>query len=118
MAKLSPEMEARRHELLDGILEVAKLLATDFGMEEDKAEQLGNAVADWIAETHGGSTLTIPMDYHFHKSKRDFEMYERFKSHNYAQLARDYGIHERSVRRIIDRIHKQVIKKSQPDMFN
>lgn len=118
MAKVKPEMEALRHELLDGIVEAAKMLACDFGMESEKAEQLGNAIADWVADTHGGTTLVIPMDYHFHRSKRDFEMYNKFTGHNYSQLARDYGIHDRSVRRIIGRIQKLIVKKSQADMFD
>lgn len=118
MAAIKPEVEDKRHEVLEGISDATRRFACDFRMEADKAEQMGCMIADWIAETYGGTSLTFPKDYHFRRSKRDFEIYNKFNGRNHDDLAREYDVHTRTIRRIIARIQKQIIKRNQTDMFN
>ncbi|WP_238945399.1 Mor transcription activator family protein [Allofranklinella schreckenbergeri] len=51
----------------------------------------------------------------------ELEIYNKFTGDNYDELARHYGISERTARRYIDRIRKRLAaaaRRNQRDLFN
>ena len=111
------QMEHRRHEILSDLATQAKVLAHDFNMQHDKAEQLGMALADYMATHWGGQLVCFPKDAKFRRHKRDIEMYHDFRGHNYSELATKYDMTERGVRKVIDRMTRIMITERQGDMF-
>lgn len=111
-------MSVKRHELLTHVSTSVAKQAIDFGLSEDIATQLGDNVANTISELFGGQNFTFPRDYLFKLNQRDMQIYEAFKGNNYAELSQRYNMTERGIRKVIDRIHKHIIKQKQPSLFN
>uniref|UniRef100_UPI0009E2E867 Mor transcription activator family protein n=1 Tax=Gilliamella sp. Nev6-6 TaxID=3120252 RepID=UPI0009E2E867 len=45
-------------------------------------------------------------------------IYDAFKGNNYAELSQKYNMTERGIRKVIDRVHKRMIKEKQPALFD
>ncbi|OCG02945.1 Mor transcription activator family protein [Gilliamella sp. wkB112] len=111
-------MSIKRHELLTHIsLSVARE-AMDYGLSDDIAAQLGDNIANTISELFGGQNLTFPRDFIFKLNQRDLQIYNAFKGNNYAELSQKYNMTERGIRKVIDRVHKRIIKEKQPALFD
>ena len=111
-------MSIKRHELLTHIASMATNDAIDFGLSKDAALQLGDCIANTLSELFGGQNITIPRDYIFKLNQRDLQIYDEFKGTNYAELSQKYSMTERGIRKVIDRVHKRVMKHKQPALFD
>ncbi|XKM14278.1 Mor transcription activator family protein [Orbaceae bacterium ac157xtp] len=111
-------MSIKRHELLTHVSTSVASEAMDFGLPEDIAAQLGDSVANVISELFGGQNFTFPRDYIFKLNQRDMQIYDSFKGNNYAELSQKYNMTERGIRKVIDRVHKRVMKQKQPALFD
>lgn len=112
------QMHVRRSELLTSVAASATELARDFGLPDNVAEQVGAAVADTIAEQWGGQVLSIPKDFHFKLSQRDREILEHRRQGATAQeIARQYNMHVRSVRRLLRRAELRGRDDRQQQLF-
>lgn len=114
---MTSSMENRRHELLSDVALNMKLLAIEHGVSEEIAEQLGINAANFLAEHWGGQMLSIPKDHFFKLAERDELIYADFKGNNWSELIRKYNMTENGIRRVINRVHKRIINKLQPDLF-
>lgn len=106
-----------RHELLEDIAAHATNVLTEYGVNVELADQAAVAIIDHLVEHWGGQLITFPKDFFFRMAKRDQEIYDRFTGHNYAELAKEYGITQRAVYKVISRVKKRVIREIQPDLF-
>lgn len=111
-------MSIKRHELLTHVSLSVANEAIDFGLPEDMASQLGDSIANTISELFGGQNFTFPRDYIFKLNQRDMQIYDEFKGTNYAELSQKYNMTERGIRKVIDRVHKRVMKHKQPALFD
>ncbi|MDF7669851.1 Mor transcription activator family protein [Orbaceae bacterium ESL0721] len=111
-------MSIKRHELLTHIASSVESDAIGFGLSADIASQLGDNVANTISELFGGQNFTFPRDYIFKLNQRDLQIYDEFRGSNYAELSRKYNMTERNIRKVIDRVHKRMLKQKQPGLFD
>jgi hypothetical protein len=56
-------MERKRHRLLSELSDFVTEMGIDFNLSPEQAEQLGRAVADFLATHFGGQNITFPRDY-------------------------------------------------------
>lgn len=110
-------MEQSRHELLSDVADLTATIVADHGLSEDRAEQIGCAVANRIAEHWGGQLINIPKDYLFKLSQRDLQIYEDFNGTNHPDLARKYGVGVRAIYKIIKRVSKRETDRRQVSLF-
>lgn len=104
MANRESMMEYRRCELLADVHAHVRVIATDHGVDESVADQLGCAVADHLAESWGGMNFTIPKDHSYKLSARDLEIWEQFDGRNHHTLAKRHGLTVRAIYKIIKRV--------------
>ncbi|MCO1335328.1 hypothetical protein MO867_13400 [Microbulbifer sp. OS29] len=116
MSHQDPNMESRRHELLEEIHAHAREVLTQHGVDSDIADQAGCAIADHLATTWGGQIVTVPKDYHYRVASRDAQIYEEFNGRNHSQLARKYGMTVRGIYKVISRVRAKG-DPNQPGLF-
>ena len=113
-------MAVRRNEFLADLLDVAKKHLAEH-VSDAAADLVASDLTNHLADYWGGQQINFPKDYHWKLSKRDAEIYAAFNGHNYAALAMKYNIHERSVRRLLERIRKRMQAAADArnrDLFN
>lgn len=104
-------MASRRNQFLADLMDVAK---------KHLQEHVSAPAAD-LADYWGGQLINIPKDYHWKLSQRDAEIYAAFNGHNYAELAKKHDMHERSLRKLLDRVRKRMAAAADRrtrDLFN
>ncbi|MCD7099071.1 Mor transcription activator family protein [Stenotrophomonas sp. MMGLT7] len=113
-------MEARRHELLTEVAElISQQLVRTHAVSADLAELVGSSVADALAEHWGGQIITYPKDAHYKASKREHEiLLAHRRGATFASLARETGMTERGVRRLINRAQVRASGLDQPGLFD
>ncbi|MEI7250302.1 Mor transcription activator family protein [Pectobacterium versatile] len=109
-------MEEKRHKLLSEVADHVAETAADYGCSTEHAEQLGLAVANFLAEHFGGQNFTFPRDYVYKLALRDLQIYNEHKGNNWAELSSKYGITERGLRKLIHRVHRRMMKSRQPNL--
>ncbi|WP_082877313.1 Mor transcription activator family protein [Comamonas thiooxydans] len=65
--------------------------------------------------------INIPKDYRWKLSQRESEIYAEFNGYNIADLARKFNMHERSMRKLLDRVRKHMAAatdRRNRDLFN
>ena len=116
MSSRDSMMETRRHELLSDIHAQATTIIQDHGINQDIADQVGCAIADYLAQNWGGQNFTIPKDHYYKVANRDMEIYGKFNGRNYHTLARQYSLSVRAIYKIIKRIRAKG-DPNQPALF-
>jgi Mor family transcriptional regulator len=85
--------DLRRHELLSDLAEqAARRLMEKHGISEEAAGDIGNELADFIADHWSGQDLYFPSDQSFRLNTRDWEIFRRMERGYAPDLAREYGI--------------------------
>lgn len=110
-------METKRHELYADIRAHISAVLTQHKVADDVADQAAVAVVNHLSEHWGGSTFSFPKDVAHLTSKRDLEMWQKFRGHNHRELALEYGLSENAIYKILKRMQQQVLSAQQPDMF-
>lgn len=112
-------MEARRAELYEHIAAKASSTACELGIDKMLADHLAAAVVDGFVEDVGGEVLSFPKDAAFRLSQREMEILDRHrKGDTFAQLARDYNMGERGMRKLIKRAQLRNPAFNQPELFS
>ena len=99
----SGPMADRRNELLSQVAVHAAEVARDHNVPDEHADQIGCAIADFLADLWGGQLITFPKDMAYRLSQRDLIIYAEFNGTNHGALARKYGIGTRAVYKLIAR---------------
>jgi Mor family transcriptional regulator len=117
---MSMHMDIKRHELFEDLVTVTEGLLKSYGTPDAAAPLIANALADELADRWGGQNMTFPKDYARAISKRDAEVYARFTGDNYAELAKEYGLTERGMYKLIKRIRDRLRRQARgaPDLFS
>lgn len=85
--------DARRSELLQEVAEVTGLqLIKAHGIPEEKAHEVGNAIADFLADHWKGQTIYIPGAWRYKCLDRDWEIHRLMARGNANELAAKYGL--------------------------
>lgn len=110
--------DARRHELLADLAEqTAVLVVEKLGTDQDKAIDVGNALADFVSQHWAGQSIYITGDSKHKLSKRDWEIYQRMQRGNAHELAKEYGISFVRIYQIYRRCLEIARAKTQPSLF-
>lgn len=108
MRALSKHTEDKRHALYLDLTTVMTAQLVEYGMQQAGAEAVANALADHIADYWGGQTITFPKEYQRHLSQRDVEIYQRYTQEAHDDLARELGITERGLYKLVARVRKRL----------
>lgn len=73
------------------------------GMEPDSAQRVAHEAVLRFAEDHPGEGVYVPKGHLFRLDVRDQAIYDKFTGRNFNELARDFGVTPRHVRRVIKR---------------
>ncbi|WP_208508413.1 Mor transcription activator family protein [Variovorax paradoxus] len=110
--------EIRRHELFSEMAErLARHMMDKHGIEEDRAIDIGNDLADFLTEHWKGQNVYINSDREFRLSKRDWEIFGRMRRGNANDLAAEYGISYVRVHQVYRRCLAEARRRVQPDLF-
>lgn len=110
--------EARRHELLaDCAEQIARRLIEEHDLDEEAACDVGNQLADFLANHWKGQDVYIPADQAFKLNVRDWEIFRRFARGNSNELARDYGVSKVRIHQIYKRCLKEYRARTQNSLF-
>lgn len=113
MSRYSAPMEQARHELLSDVAcQITEELKV-FGIDVEVAGQVGDAIANHLAEHWGGQTICYPKDYVFKLNARDMEIYNRCNGSNHMQLAREYKLSVRAVYKLLKRVRRRITDRTQ-----
>lgn len=115
-------MSGRRHELLQHVVDVIQAKLGELGISAEAADLVANAAADTLADSWGGQLINIPTNYRWRLSRREAEIYNDYRAgRSVADIARRLSLHERSVRKIIDRIRARILaaaRANNRDLFD
>ena len=113
-------MASRRNQFLADLMDVAKKHLQEH-VSGPAADMVASSLTDHLADYWGGQLINIPKDYHWKLSQRDAEIYSEFNGYNYAELAKKHDMHERSLRKLLDRVKKRMAVSADrrtKDLFN
>lgn len=113
MSRYSAPMERSRHELLSDVACQVTNELKAFGIDPEVAGQVGDAIANHLAEHWGGQSICYPKDHIFKINARDQEIYARFNGTNHGQLAREYKLSVRAVYTLLKRVQKRMTDRAQ-----
>lgn len=110
--------EVRRHELLADVAEnVAQRLIEKHGLAQDIAIDVGNDLADFLAEHWRGQNIYMVGDRQFKLNHRDWEIFHRMERGNAHELAAEFGISFVRVYQIYKRCLAEARSRVQNDLF-
>lgn len=110
--------DVRRHELLADVAEqTARRLIERHALDEGLAVDVGNALADFLAEHWKGQNVYIVGDQAYKLAERDWEIFRRMERGNAHELAKEYGISYIRVYQIHKRCLAEYRRRTQPDLF-
>lgn len=116
---ISGRMEEKRNELFQDVVALTDGELRQFGVDEKASTLIANALADKLADFWGGQNITFPKDYKRKLSARELEVYERFDGSNFDVLAKEFGMTERGMRKLIKRVRERLRRNAQgmPQLF-
>lgn len=96
--------DARRHELLADVAErIAQRLIEQHTIDEDTACDVGNDLADFLADHWKGQTFYLPADQTYRLNQRDWEIFRRMERGKAPDLAMEFGISKVRVHQVYKR---------------
>jgi Mor family transcriptional regulator len=110
--------EARRHELLADVAEqAAKRLIEKHEIDEDVACDVGNQLADFLAEHWKGQSIYMPGDQAFRLNQRDWDIFRRFERGNSNELAREFNVSKVRIHQVYKRCLSEYRARTQNSLF-
>lgn len=110
--------ERRRHELLAGVAEHTALrLVQEHKLPEELAADIGNFLADWLADHYGGQSIYFVKDEGYKLNDRDRYIFERMARGNAHDLAAELGLSFVRVYQIYRRCLAAARAARQPQLF-
>lgn len=114
-------MSVRRHELLQQVSDTILDELVKLGISQDAADLMANLVADVLADQWGGQLINFPTNFRWKLSQREAKIYALHKSGlSIGEIAKEFGMHERSVRKSLDRMRARILaasKANNKDLF-
>lgn len=100
------------------IIDHCRTCLIDGGIEPGRADFIATEVSNRCAADWGGQYIYVPKDFASILSKRDREIYDKFKGNNHSELAKEYNISVVWVYKIIRTVREYDRKHNQPDLFS
>lgn len=111
--------DLRRHELLSDVAEhAAQRLIEKHDLDEDTACDIGNSLADFLAEHWKGQSIYMPGDQPFKLNARDWEIFRRFERGNANDLAKEFNRSKVRIHQIYKRCLAEYRARTQGGLFD
>ncbi|HBC5210044.1 TPA: hypothetical protein KEU09_003331 [Serratia marcescens] len=112
MQKIKPgNMSVKRSKLYIELSAHIKSFCESKSLTQEFSKELSDDIVDLIAVSFGGQNITFPADAQYYTDLRSIDIYNDFvDSFSYSELASKYGLTERGVRKVIERV-KEKLKK-------
>lgn len=101
----------QRNALLADLVQVTIDLFQKNEIPDTVAVITANTLADRLADYWGGQVITFPRDFMWKLAKVELEIYDQFNGRNYDELARQYGMTTRGVRKLIGRVRVKLARQ-------
>jgi Mor family transcriptional regulator len=113
------EVENKYPEILaDFVAKAVERLAAR-GLERVLAQDIAWELAEMMRKDWGGQgNLYIPKGLDYDLSKRDLEIFRKFNGANYLALAQEYGVTDRQIRSIVNKVREVEFLKRQGSLFD
>lgn len=98
----------KRHELLAELQDVVARQLTDMGATPDAAALVAAFLVDYLSTYWAGQVVSFPKDALYKLTLKELEVLELFQGDNYDQLARQFGMTPRGMRKLISRINARI----------
>ncbi|GAA5784660.1 Mor transcription activator family protein [Chitiniphilus shinanonensis] len=110
------------HKSSELLREMVDLLTQSVAENSQLAPEVARLVAqeatDQVAIRWGGSHFYLPKDHYRIVTEQHRAIYDKFDGHNTAELARETGLTERAIQRIVKRVRESDRAMRQGDLFN
>ena len=103
--------------LVDMAQHVSSALTELLGIESEKAEHVGQEIANRMAGHWGGQNIYFPMGLSYKLSQRDRQIFDDFTGANHSELARKYGVSLQWIYKVVKTVRQEEIARRQGDMF-
>lgn len=113
-------MATRRNQLLTDVMEVAAARLSEH-VSPSAADMIAGDLADHLADYWGGQLINFPKDFRWKLGQREMEIYDAYNGANLGDLARQYDISERGLRKLIARVRERIAKATRSanqDLFH
>ena len=87
------------------------------GIDEETARRLGREIVVRFAEDHPGEGVYFAKGMAYRLDVRDQEIYSKFNGHNHNDLAKQFGVTPRHIRRVIKRAQAIDVSQRVDDLF-
>lgn len=108
----------RRHDLLSEVAEhTAQRLLEKHGIDLETATDVGNDLADWMADHFGGQSVYFVKDEGYKLNDRDLAIFNEMERGNAHEIAAKHNISFVRVYQVYRRVLAEMRKRTQPTLF-
>ncbi len=105
-------------EIINDLVDVSsRAIAAELDLEEQKALQLGEMIAQHFCDMYGGCQIYIPVGFVLKLSQRDRQIFAEFNGKNHSELAKKWGCSERTIYGVIRRVRAQGFSPDQIELL-
>ena len=122
MSQELSRMTLKRHELLQELQDVIARQLMEMDAAPDAASVTASSVVDYLSTYWAGQVVSFPKDAFYKLTLKELEVLALFRGDNYDQLARQFNMTPRGMRkliaRILDRIKEQRVADAAPGQLD
>lgn len=93
------------------------LLVERLKLDHQAAAEIALSIAERARKELGGGHHYLPKGRDYELSRRDRQIYAKFRGDNYPQLAREFALTEMRIRQIVERCRRADIQARQTGLF-
>lgn len=105
---LESRMNKKRESLLSDVVDFVERCLVDHDVPSEVAAIAASSLAGRLADYWGGQNFTFPKDYMWKLGQIELEIYDQVRSDNLAEVARQYKMSERGLRKLIARVRDRL----------
>lgn len=110
-------MAQLRAELLTDVMAHVEATLRELGVDVQKANHCGHAIADLLAEHWGGQVICFPVDHAYKLSQRERQIVEALETSSKAEVVMRFGITMNGLNKLLRRAARRKAVDAQLDMF-
>lgn len=104
-------------ELLADLADQVASKLVEFGVEVEKAADIGFAAAEHVRSHWAGQSMYLPKGMRYDFDRKYLEIFEGFNGHNHEELARKYNLTVMRIYQIIKAVRTEMLRKKQGSLF-
>lgn len=101
-------MDKRRESLLTDLVDYVERCLLEHEIPAEVATTTASSLAHRLADYWGGQNFTFPKDYMWKLGQLELEIYDQVRGGNLDEVARQYKMSERGLRKLIARVRDRL----------